>query len=177
MDNIFFVNVSKNPNLKVIVQRLFSHKSDELLEFLSDEDAINQLEHLFNQIGPTPILLILDDVWPGSESLIEKFRFDIPDYKIMVTSRTAFPRFNSKYNLELLDHEHAMSLFHHHSAYLQDESSYIPEEYIEKVFCLYIYIYICMKWVQVTLVVRYAYDWAYDWPNSIYIYFLFFMGT
>ena len=141
MDNIFFVNVSKNPNLKVIVQRLFSHKSDELLEFLSDEDAINQLEHLFNQIGPTPILLILDDVWPGSESLIEKFRFDIPDYKIMVTSRTAFPRFNSKYNLELLDHEHAMSLFHHHSAYLQDESSNIPEEYIEKVFCLYICVY------------------------------------
>ncbi|KAK7821556.1 putative disease resistance protein, partial [Quercus suber] len=107
--------------------------SDERLEFLSDEDAINQLEHLFNQIGPTPILLILDDVWPGSESLIEKFKFDIPDYKIMVTSRTAFPRFNSKYNLEPLDHEDAMSLFRHHSAYLQDESSYIPDEYIEKV--------------------------------------------
>ncbi|XP_030967699.1 probable disease resistance protein At5g66900 isoform X1 [Quercus lobata] len=133
VDNIFFVNVSKNPNLKVIVQKLFSHKSDERLEFLSDEDAINQLEHLFNQIGPTPILLILDDVWPGSESLIEKFKFDIPDYKIMVTSRTAFPRFNSKYNLEPLDHEDAMSLFRHHSAYLQDESSYIPEEYIEKI--------------------------------------------
>ncbi len=134
MDNIFFVNVSKNPNLKVIVQKLFSHKGDDRPEFQSDEDAINRLEQLLNQIGPNPILLILDDVWPGSVSLIEKFQFNIPNYKIVVTSRTAFPRFKFRYNLNPLNHEDAMTLFRH-SAALQDGSPDIPEEDIEKVLC------------------------------------------
>ncbi|GMY10724.1 probable disease resistance protein At5g66900 [Fagus crenata] len=132
MDNIFFVNISKNPNLKVIVQKLFSHKGDDRPEFQSDEDAINQLEQLLNQIGPNPILLILDDVWPGSVSLIEKFQFNIQNYKIVVTSRTAFPRFKFRYNLNPLNHEDAMTLFRH-SAALQDGSSDIPEEDIEKI--------------------------------------------
>ena len=121
MDNIFFVNVSKNPNLKVIVQKLFSHKGDDRPEFQSDEDAINQLEQLLNQIGPNPILLILDDVWPGSVSLIEKFQF--------------------RYNLNPLNHEDAMTLFRR-SAALQDGSSDSPEEDIEKVLCQCVNIYI-----------------------------------
>ena len=141
MDNIFFVNISKNPNLKVIVQKLFSHKGDDRPEFQSDEDAINQLEQLLNQIGPNPILLILDDVWPGSVSLIEKFQFNIQNYKIVVTSRTAFPRFKFRYNLNPLNHEDAMTLFRH-SAALQDGSSDIPEEDIEKVLCQCVNIYI-----------------------------------
>ncbi|XP_030923967.1 probable disease resistance protein At5g66900 [Quercus lobata] len=132
MDNIFFVSVSKTPNLKVMVQKLFSHNGDECPEFQSDEEAINQLEQLLNQIGPKPILLILDDVWPGSESLVEKFKFDIPNYKIVVTSRTAFPRFRFRYNLNPLNHEDAMKLFYN-TASLQDGSSYIPEEDIEKI--------------------------------------------
>nr|XP_023887465.1 probable disease resistance protein At5g66900 [Quercus suber]POE67358.1 putative disease resistance protein [Quercus suber] len=132
MDNIFFVNVSKTPNLKVMVQKLFSHNGDECPEFQSDEEAINQLEQLLNQIGPKPILLILDDVWPGSESIVEKFKFDIPNYKVVVTSRTAFPRFRFRYNLNPLNHEDAMKLFSH-SASLQDGSSYIPGEDIEKI--------------------------------------------
>ena len=107
-------------------------------EFLSDEDAINQLEHLLNEVGqnhstflPTPapqnnpILLILDDVWSGSESLLEKFAFRIPNYKILVTSRTSFPRFSFTYNLKPLNDEDAMALFRH-SATPQDGSSYIP---------------------------------------------------
>ena len=50
MGNIFFVNVSKTPNLKVIVQNLFSYNGDECPEFQSDEDAINQLEQLLYQL-------------------------------------------------------------------------------------------------------------------------------
>ena len=142
MDNIFFVNVSKTPNLKVMVQKLFSHNGDECPEFQSDEEAINHLEQLLNQIGPKPILLILDDVWPGSESLVEKFKFDIPNYKIVVTSRTAFPRFRFRYNLNPLNHEDAMKLFYH-SASLQDGSSDIPEEDIEKVLCQYMHFILC----------------------------------
>ncbi|KAF3952397.1 hypothetical protein CMV_022039 [Castanea mollissima] len=133
-ENIFFVNVSQSPNLKAMVQKLFKHNGEECPEFQSDEEAIDQLEQLLNEIGQQqPILLILDDVWPGSESLIEKFQFKIPDYKIVVTSRTAFPRFPYRYNLNPLNRVDAMSLFCY-SASLQDrdESSYIPEEYIEK---------------------------------------------
>nr|XP_023894780.1 probable disease resistance protein At5g66900 [Quercus suber] len=131
MGNIFFVNVSKTPNLKVIVQNLFSYNGDECPEFQSDEDAINQLEQLLYQIGQ-PILLILDDVWPESESLIDKFKFNIPNYKIVVTSRKAFSRFKFRFQLNPLDHEDAMRLFCH-SASMQDGSSYILEEVMEKI--------------------------------------------
>ena len=143
MDKIFFVNVSKTPNLKVIVQNLFNHNGYDCPEFQSDEDAINQLEQLLNQIGTKttkPILLILDDVWPESESLIEKFKFNIPKYKIVVTSRQAISRFDFGLNLNPLDHKDAMELLRH-SASLQDGSSYILEEYMEKVLCQHIYIY------------------------------------
>ena len=132
-----------------MVQKLFKHIGVECPEFQSDEEAIDQLEQLLNEIGQKqPILLILDDVWPGSESLIEKFKFDIPDYKIVVTSRTAFPRFPYRYNLNPLNHEDAMKLFYH-SASLQDGSSYIPEEDIEKVLCQYIHfiLYTCQNHV------------------------------
>ena len=76
--------------------------------------------------------MILDDVWPESESTIDQFKFNIPDYKIVVTSRTAFPKFKSTYNLKPLDHEDAMSLFCR-SASFKDMSSYFSKEQIEKV--------------------------------------------
>ena len=132
MDNIFFVHFTKTPNLKVIVRNLLHHNGWQVPEFQSDEEAITQLEHLLIEIRQKyPILLILDDVWSGSESLLEKFKFHIPDYKILVTSRTAFPRFNCRYNLKPLKEEDAMILFRH-SAILSDGSSDIPDEDIVK---------------------------------------------
>ncbi|KAK4584481.1 hypothetical protein RGQ29_022278 [Quercus rubra] len=133
-DNILFVNVSKTPNVKVIVQNLFNYKDMQpKVQIQSDEDAIDQLSQLLNHIRPNPILLILDDVWLGSESLPEMFKFDIPDYKILVTSRTAFPRFEFTYHLEPLNDEDAMTLFRH-SASLKEGSTYIPpEEDIKKI--------------------------------------------
>ncbi|KAG6729341.1 hypothetical protein I3842_01G023500 [Carya illinoinensis] len=132
-DNIFFVPVSKTPNLKVIIQRLFSHWGEQKVEFQSDEDAINQLEQLLKQIED-PKLLILDDVW--SESHIEKFEFCLPNYKILVTSRTAFPGFSFTYNMKPLNDKDARTLFHH-SANLQDRNSSIPDKDINKIlkFC------------------------------------------
>ena len=128
--------------MKVIVQILLSRKGlQPKFEIQSDEDAIEQLQQLLEHIGSDPILLILDDVWPGSQSLPEKFGFKIPNYKIMVTSRTAFPRFKFRYNLNPLNDKDAMTLFRH-SASLQDGCSNIPEEDIKKVLCQYIYIYI-----------------------------------
>ena len=134
--NILFVNVSKTPNVKVIVQNLLNYKNMQPnFQIQSDEDAINQLSQLLNHLTPNPILLILDDVWLGSESLPEKFKFDLPNYKILVTSRTAFPRFKFTYHLKPLDDVDAMTLFHR-SASLHDENSYIPaEEDAKKVLC------------------------------------------
>nr|POF20208.1 putative disease resistance protein [Quercus suber] len=127
-DNILFVNVSKTPNVKVIVQNLLNYKNMQPnFQIQSDEDAIDQLSQLLNHLRPNPILLILDDVWLGSESLPEKFKFDLPNYKILVTSRTAFPRLKFTYHLKPLDDVDAMTLFRH-SASLHDENSYIPAE-------------------------------------------------
>ena len=130
----------------VIVQRLFHHLSDQEPEFQSEEDAINQLRELLTQIGPDPILLILDDVWSGSEFCLDKFKFDMPNYNIMVTSRTTtFPGFSFTYNLKPLNDDDATKLLLH-SASLQDGSSHIPVEVIKEVLCQsVIYIFIRMN--------------------------------
>ncbi|KAG7993775.1 hypothetical protein I3843_01G022600 [Carya illinoinensis] len=126
-ENIFFVPVSKTPNLKVIIQKLLG-KDDRSPAFQSDEDAIHQLEQMLLVLVKQNkrILLILDDVWSGSEYLLEKFAFPLTNYKILVTSRTAFPGIRS-YKLKPLNDGDAMKLFRH-SAGLQDgSSSYIPD--------------------------------------------------
>ncbi|CAL5371099.1 unnamed protein product [Camellia sinensis] len=130
-NNIFFVTFSKSPNLKVIIEKMFQHKDSPVPEFQTEEDAINQLESLLKRIGPTPILLVLDDVWPGSEFLTEKFKFQISKYKILVTSRSVFPRF-STYKLKLLKDQDAMDLFCH-SAFPQHGRSSIPKDLVSKI--------------------------------------------
>ncbi|XP_054822979.1 probable disease resistance protein At5g66900 [Prosopis cineraria] len=126
-ENIFFVIFSKTPNLKNIVQTIFGHCGRQAPEFSSDEDAINRLGVLLRLFGRRPILLVLDDVWQGSETLVEKFKFQIPDYKVLVTSRFTFPRFVTSCHLEALGHDDAIRLFHHFSL-LDDSSSYKPDK-------------------------------------------------
>ncbi|KAG5040157.1 hypothetical protein JHK82_012282 [Glycine max] len=96
-------------------------------EFQSDEDAVNQLGLLLRKIDASPMLLVLDDVWPGSEALVEKFKVQISDYKILVTSRIAFHRFGTPFILKPLVHNDAITLFRHH-ALLEKNSSNIPDE-------------------------------------------------
>ncbi|CAJ1942723.1 unnamed protein product [Sphenostylis stenocarpa] len=127
-ENILFVTVSKTPKLKIIVERLFEHCGIEVPDFLSDEDAVNQLGLLLRQIGRSSVLLVLDDVWPGSEALVEKFKVQIPDYKILVTSRVAFPRCDTQCFLKPLGHDDAETLFRHYMS-----GSSIPDEVIQKV--------------------------------------------
>ncbi|XP_022875447.1 probable disease resistance protein At5g66900 [Olea europaea var. sylvestris] len=114
-NNIFFQTVSRSPNLQLIVQKVFqSNKSQRVPIFQSDEDAIHQLEQFFRwEIGPAPILLVLDDIWSRSESIIEQFLLPISGYKILVTSRFVFPQFEWTYKLNMLNHQDAMTLFHH----------------------------------------------------------------
>ncbi|XP_031275561.1 probable disease resistance protein At5g66890 [Pistacia vera] len=126
-NNIFFVTVSKTPNVKVIVQKIFKHKDCEVPELLTDEDAFNELGRLLNQIQSEPILLVLDDVWSGSESMVQNLKFQLPDYKILVTSRFVFPQFGPGHNLKPLNEEDSMTLFNH-SAVLPDGTLYIPDQ-------------------------------------------------
>ncbi|KAB5547770.1 hypothetical protein DKX38_011176 [Salix brachista] len=129
-DNIFYVIVSKNTNMEGIVRALFNHKGQQYPgDFRSDEDLVYQLEQFLNSIGPSPILLVLDDVWPESESFLEKFVFQIKDYKILVTSRSVFPRFGSTYKLKPLNYEDSLTLFRS-SAFLPNQSQDITDEIV-----------------------------------------------
>ncbi|MED6172459.1 hypothetical protein PIB30_050279 [Stylosanthes scabra] len=125
--NIFFVTFSETPNVKNIVQTLFEHCGCRVPEFQSDEDAIHKLGFLMRHVGRNPTLLVLDDVWQSSEALVEKFRFQIPGYKILVTSRVAFQRFGTPWPLEPLDHDDAVPLFRH-SAQLNSKCLYMPDD-------------------------------------------------
>ncbi|PWA49208.1 Disease resistance protein [Artemisia annua] len=110
-ENIFYVTVSRTTSLKTIVQKLFAqYLNVKHHEIETDEEAKNQLENVLRQMGPGRMLLVLDDVWSESESIIQDLKFSIPGYKILVTSRFLFPRFGSTYELNLLNDEDARTL-------------------------------------------------------------------
>ncbi|XP_016651749.1 PREDICTED: probable disease resistance protein At5g66900 isoform X1 [Prunus mume] len=127
-DNIFFVTVSSNPNLERIVQELHRCRGSKVPTLGNEVNAVKWLHHFLKEQGQNPLLLVLDDVWSGSESLLEKFdQFKMPNYKLLVTSRSEFRGFGSPYSLQSLDYHNAMKLFHH-SASLGDKSSLIPQD-------------------------------------------------
>ncbi|KAL6332596.1 hypothetical protein AAG906_009019 [Vitis piasezkii] len=136
-DNIFFVTVSKVPNIKLMVRKLFEHNHSRVPEFQTDQDAIIQLEQLLKkQAEKAPVLLVLDDVWGGPDIRVEpefplqKFEFKIPECRILVTSRYKFPGFGSAYKLDLLHGEEAMKLFRH-SAFPTDGDFTLDEDFDE----------------------------------------------
>ncbi|XP_054823428.1 probable disease resistance protein At5g66900 [Prosopis cineraria] len=126
-DHILFVTFSKTPNFKVIVEALLQTCGSRVPKVHSDEEAVKELRLLFSKIAERPILLVLDDVWPGSESLVQNFKFQIPDYKILITSRVAIPTVNLQIHLGPLRDEDALTLFRHF-ALVKDNSSFIPDE-------------------------------------------------
>ncbi|XP_068331931.1 probable disease resistance protein At5g66900 [Pyrus communis] len=132
-NNIFFVNVSKKPNLDLIVHQLYQRKGSELPAFKNEVMAAYWLQQFLKESRQNPLLFVLDDVWSGSESLLEKFdQFKFSNCKILVTSRFAFPRFGYPYHLAPLNDEDAMALFHY-SASLEDKSSYTYEDLSRKI--------------------------------------------
>ncbi|EEF40015.1 Disease resistance protein ADR1, putative [Ricinus communis] len=133
-DNIFFVIVSRKPTMEDIVQKLFQHKDYEMPWFQNDEHIVYHLEQFLKRLAPDPILLVLDDIWHDSESLLDKFKFQIPNYKILVTSRSAFPRFgsNSTYKLKPLNDKDATTLFRN-SASLPEKLCDIDEDVVDKI--------------------------------------------
>lgn len=137
-ENIFFVTLGRRPKLNNIVKELFQHNGYPVPEFQSDEYAVNQLEKLFKDIGKKgPILLVLDDVWlEQSKSPVDDFMFRIPNFKILVTSRSPeITRFGSLLVLKPLGEEDATNLFRH-SASLNQSSSNIPDDIVKQVFSI-----------------------------------------
>ncbi|XP_050369147.1 probable disease resistance protein At5g66900 [Argentina anserina] len=131
--NVFFVTVSNKPNLVLIVQELHHRTGAVVPDIQSEVTAVSWLQQFLKQTGQSPMLLVLDDVWTGSEFILEKFDdLKMTDYKILVTSRFAFPRFGSPYHLECLSNADAMALFHH-AASLGDRSSYISADLSQKI--------------------------------------------
>jgi len=68
--------------LKTIVERIYEHCGYPVPEFQSDEDGVKRLGLLLKKVEGSPLLLVLDDVWPSSESFVEKLQFQISDFKI-----------------------------------------------------------------------------------------------
>lgn len=126
-DNILYVTVSTETSLKGIGRNLFKHYGVNDFDFKSEEDAKNQIENLIKQKGSGKTLLVLDDVWPKSESVVKDLKFDIPGYKILVTSRSSIPGSKSVYSLSLLNVQDAKTLFCH-SAFPSDQ---IPEYIVQ----------------------------------------------
>ncbi|KAK6922999.1 Powdery mildew resistance protein, RPW8 domain [Dillenia turbinata] len=132
-ESIIFVTVSNNPNVKVIAQRVFEQMDKRVSEFQNDEDAINQLKFLLNQKDHKCRLLVLDDVWPGSEYLLNHLLSPVPRCQVLVTSRYKFPTFGSTYKWKFLNDQDAMKLFCH-LAFPQDCSYPRPgEELLDKI--------------------------------------------
>ncbi|TXG59494.1 hypothetical protein EZV62_014067 [Acer yangbiense] len=130
-ENIFFVTVSKTPDVKFIIQRILQHMKKEVPTFQTEEAAINDLERFLKSIRQKAILLVLDDVW--LESLVQKFKFKLPNYKILVTSRSVFPQFGSGHQLKPLNDEAAMILFRSSVTPQDGKLTYFDENLANKI--------------------------------------------
>ncbi|KAL8222811.1 hypothetical protein R6Q57_020210 [Mikania cordata] len=119
--HIYFVAVSQNYNPKVIVTKLLG----ELPTDTNNEDAIQQWESFLGK-NKSEILLVLDDVW--SDEVIEDFKFKLPRYKILVTSRVTFRRLKT-YELHALNSEDATQLFR---SFALPENSNVSNDLVEK---------------------------------------------
>ncbi|KAK7331123.1 hypothetical protein VNO77_25337 [Canavalia gladiata] len=130
-DNILFFQLPKTPDLKIVVRTLFEHYGRKVSDsdFLTDGHARTRLRTLLEERGKSaPIMVVLDNVWRGSESLIEDFIVQLPDYKLVVTSRVEFPRFYNTYRLKPLVLEDSVTLFRQFALPNGGTRSYVPDE-------------------------------------------------
>ncbi|KAM3363558.1 putative disease resistance protein [Capsicum galapagoense] len=127
--DIFFVTVTKTPNIKRIVGEIFEKKACKVPEFSTEHDAIRQLNNLLRSTSQ-PVLLVLDDVWSESDFIIENLIFQLPEFKILVTSRFVFPRFDT-YKLKLLSEKDAKALFC--TSAFKDSSPNVRLDLVDKV--------------------------------------------
>jgi len=130
-ENILFFHVAKNPDLKNIVQTLFEHCGHKKPYLVDHDDAVKNLRCLLNKIGENrrPLMLVLDNVFQGSESFVNAFKVQVPDYKILITSRVKFPRFQTSLFLKPLRDDDAVTVFRHFALPNDGTTrSYVPGE-------------------------------------------------
>ena len=93
------------------MQILLQHNGYEAPTFENDSQAVDGLRNLLEELNEEgPILLVLDDVCQGEESFLQKFQINMPNFKILVTSRYEFPAFGPTYHLKPLGYEDAKYL-------------------------------------------------------------------
>ncbi|KAM5576427.1 hypothetical protein ABKV19_007345, partial [Rosa sericea] len=136
---IIFVDVSRRSNSEVVqkiceiaIRRGCPNllEGTRMLSFQSEEIALDMLQQLLNNTGEDPVLLVMDNVWPGNMtySLLASFKFkesEMSNYKILVTSRYVLPGFDVEYHVEELNDNDAMLL---RNSTLLTGSSSIPED-------------------------------------------------
>ena len=129
-ENILFFPVARNPDLKNIVQTLFEHCGHKKPYLVDHDDAVKNLKCLLKKIGESrPLMLVLDNVFQGSESFVNAFKVQVPDCKILITSRVKFPRFRTSLFLKPLRDDDAVTVFCHFA--LPNDGTagcYIPDE-------------------------------------------------
>ncbi|ONH96585.1 hypothetical protein PRUPE_7G138500 [Prunus persica] len=131
-DNIFFITVSKKSNC-LVVQELCRKTGSLVPSFQEEAIAFNWLQEFLNTPEQDPLLLVLDDVYPDSDSLLDKLgEVKRPNHNILVTSRVKFPRFGPAYPLGTLEQGDAMTLFRH-SASRTDRNSHILDNLVEQI--------------------------------------------
>lgn len=126
-----------------IVQQIMNHLGGTApdSETHKEADAVRELQQLMAERGKkNPILLVLDDIWSGSESILEKFvNKEIPNYKVLVTSRFEFPAFGFSYKLEGLEKEDAVKLLRHAATPHSGSHSLPNDEIVYEVIVSHVY--------------------------------------
>ncbi|KAI9109581.1 hypothetical protein K1719_019635 [Acacia pycnantha] len=79
-------------------------KSDEAMKMLKDQ---------LSKCGEDPVLLVLDDVWPRSEDIVEIKTNLSPDSRILVTSRAQIRTVKTRFLMDKLSDEDAEKLLRH----------------------------------------------------------------
>ncbi|CAI0554165.1 unnamed protein product [Linum tenue] len=131
-DNIFFIRVSKKQTMESVVQRMYMLKGHRDPVFQGEEDAHYHLENLLKSMGSNPILLVLDDVWPETVYILDKLKFNIPGFKVLVTSRSVYPKYKYQ-KLNPLNDKDSRTLFDN-SAFLPDQPKPdIPKDVINQI--------------------------------------------
>ncbi|GKG13709.1 hypothetical protein Tco_0350669 [Tanacetum coccineum] len=105
-----------------------SNQASQETDFANDKEAIVRWGSFLYTLHGSPILLV---------SIIMDFRFKCRGYKILVTSRTTFPRFDTYKLLPLVDQD-AISLLSYsalseRARQTEDEEEEIPEDLVYKV--------------------------------------------
>nr|WAQ80561.1 resistant protein NLR [synthetic construct] len=168
-----FVKVSKKSNY-IVVQELYQELESQESEFPNEDGAFSWLKE-FLETFQNRLLLILDDVWSESESLLEKFNeLSIQSsFSILVTSRSSFPSFGSQYPLDALNHKDALTLLRHSATCRGDKSYIVPEDLQDKIVRRCKGCPLAIKVVGKSLCGKYTESWLkklYEWSKGASIF-------